>query len=120
MLCAQTPGSTYAAVLEFNADEPNNDQVVWRISINEAPTDLNSFGFDILYDAGKLSYGGTYDTKDTLAQELFVFDIFEEEISDEHIGHIRIGDLGIAPIQQGISGELVRITFGVLQRAMFR
>ncbi|RLC01941.1 MAG: hypothetical protein DRI57_30550, partial [Deltaproteobacteria bacterium] len=49
-----------------------------------------------------------------MAQELLLFDIFEQESSDEHIGHIRIGGLGIGAIQQGISGELVSITFDVV------
>jgi hypothetical protein len=103
-------GQAIAADLELDSQSGSvGGQVVFTLSVNNAPNDVASLGVDIGFDETVLTYVSA-DFTGTLL-ESFTF----QDVSNPSAGVLRLGAFTVgSPIATGASGSLVTLTFDVI------
>lgn len=113
VLVCMSAGSAYGAALEISCGDCANavigSQISCTVSLNSTPEEVESFGFDLLYDPDVLSYISF--TRGALTQDRFDYLGINEKTS----GHLRIGgaELYSNPLPVNTSGEFLLLTFQV-------
>ncbi len=113
VLVCISAGSAYGAALEISCGDCANaavgSEISCTVSMNSAPNEVATFGFDLLYNPDVLSYISF--TKGTLAENRFAF----FEVNEQSSGNLRCGgfETGSASLPAGVSGEFLHLTFQV-------
>ncbi len=105
-------GSAWAAVLEVqNQTGSVGGEATFAVKINTAPNDVNSFGFEILYDPNILEYKGQ-DKNSFLAQSLDYF-----SAGSTRPGLLTVGGFGTGnhKIEQSATGTMFTLTFKIIK-----
>ncbi|MCP4106294.1 MAG: hypothetical protein GY749_12265 [Desulfobacteraceae bacterium] len=100
-----------AAVLEIeNQSAPTGSEVTFAVNINNAPNNVNSFGFEILYDPNIMEYKGFHENS-FLAQSFYYFDVGKKP------GLLTVGGFGTGSnrIEQNASGTMFTLTFKIIK-----
>ncbi len=100
-----------AASLELNHQEGKiGENVIYTLTINDAPNDVGSFGIEISYNPGVLEFKG-WDKAGTLING-FTF----TDMTSQTTGLIIFGgfDIGVNKIPEGATGTIAKIAFTVI------
>ncbi len=110
IFCFHLAHNTQAASLEISKTASAGTVITYAVSINSAPNEVSSFGFDLDYDFNVLHYE-QYE-RGSLVPDGFTFFLVNEPSQ----GTVRVGgiDTGNNNIQQGQSGTLVVLTFEIV------
>jgi len=109
-LCLPMAGQALGAALEIDDQSGGlGSQVVFTVSVNNAPNEVDSLGADIGFNDSALEYVSG-DFTGTLLEGWTV-----KQLTNPEAGVLRLGGLTVgAPIAAGSSGNLVKITFNVI------
>lgn len=102
-------GMALSAELEINNQEGSpGKQVIFNISINNTPEELNSMEFNITYDSKILNFEGW-----EAAELVSDFAFFNAAKVNGNSAVIKVAGLTRDPILASTSGEIVQLTFSI-------